>query len=278
MSKRALGRGIDALLKDDEGEMREVSLNQLVPGRHQPREDFSEEQLRELADSIKQKGILQPILVEKRDDGNYGIIAGERRYRAAGMAEIKSVPVLVRSFTELEKLEIALIENLQREDLSPIEEARAIEKIIRAGGYNQEEAARRLGKKRSTIANSLRLLKLPEDMIAAIHAGRLSQGHARAILSMSRQSDQVGLFKRILAEGFSVREAERLAEKLNVQKRANIGKKGSGQKSPELQVLEQGFIELLGTRVVIRGNDTRGKIEISYFSSEDLDRIWSLFK
>ncbi len=278
MSKRALGRGIEALLKDDEGEVREVSLNQLVPGRHQPRQDFSEEQLRELADSIKQKGILQPILVEKREDGKYGIIAGERRYRAAGMAEIKNVPVLVRSFTELEKLEIALIENLQREDLSPIEEARAMEKLIRSGGYNQEEAARRLGKKRSTIANSIRLLKLPEDMIAAIHAGRLSPGHARAILSVNRQSDQAGLFKRILAEGFSVREAERLAEKLNVQKRTNTGENRSIQKSPELQVLEQGFIELLGTRVVIRGNDSRGKIEISYFSSEDLDRIWSLFK
>jgi ParB family chromosome partitioning protein len=286
MSKRVLGRGIDALLAgSEEPEAVPGTAISLVPvaalqaGAHQPRKHFPEESLKELARSIQEKGVLQPILVEAIEGGGYRIVAGERRFRAAQLAGLRDVPVLVRRFSETEKTEIALIENLQREDLSPIEEATGYKTLMQQGELTQEEVAKRVGKNRSTVANSLRLLKLPGPMIEALDQGRVSSGHARAILSLLNPADQELLFQRILARDMSVREAEQTAARMSQGVR-NAAKKTPPSKPaprrPELAALEQSLIERLGTKVVIRGSEKRGKIEISYFSLDDLERISSL--
>lgn len=287
MSKKALGKGIEALLKSDSSSVTYVPLKALKPNDYQTRQGFPEESLKELAQSIKQKGIIQPVLVESSAKGSgerqYTIIAGERRYRAASLAGLNRIPVIVRQFTELEKIEIALIENLQREDLTPVEEALAYEKLIQAGKLNQEEVARRVGKKRSTVANSLRLLKLPEKMIKSLNKGTVTPGHARALLSLANPADQEILYKQILTGELSVREAERRAAGMNREIRGSLENKEravnlpDAKKSLELQTMEQRFIEILGTRVTIKGTEKKGRIEIAYFSTDDLERIWSLF-
>ncbi len=216
MSKKALGRGIEALLKTA-GEDRNVSaVNEVSPDSlsvnpYQPRQDFNEDNLNELADSIKQKGILQPVLVEPAGEGKYIIIAGERRVRAAKIAGLKQIPVIVKQFSDEEKLEIALIENIQRENLSPIEEAYAYKRLIDISGLNQEEIARKVGRKRSTIANALRLLKLPGSIRDALGKGRITSGHARALLMIEDKGKQKNLFQQILKNGLSVRQAEAFA-------------------------------------------------------------------
>ena len=289
MSKRALGRGIDALLGGSDGQaaaaaatgaaVSVVPMTALQPGPHQPRRNFAESALQELARSIEQKGVLQPILVEQLEPGSFRIVAGERRFRAAQMAGLKEVPVLVRRFTEVEKTEIALIENLQREDLSPIEEASGYKTLLEKGDLTQEEVARRVGKSRPTVANALRLLKLPKTMIEALDQGRMDPGHARAILSLVNPADQEVLFQRVLARGLSVREAEQTAGRMNQGSRG-AARKGTparvSSRMPELAALEQRLIERLGTKVAIRGSEKQGTIEIRYFSLEDLERISAL--
>ncbi len=288
MSKRALGRGIDALLAGSEGKASAaaaagaavsiVPLSALQPGSHQPRKNFPDESLKELARSIEQKGVLQPILVEQVEPGSFRIVAGERRFRAAQQAGLAEVPVLVRRFSELEKTEIALIENLQREDLSPVEEASGYKTLMEQGNLTQEEVARRVGKSRPTVANALRLLKLPKPMLEALDRGRMDPGHARAILSLVNPADQEVLFQRITGRSLSVREAEATAARMS------RGVRDSGKKSPpaavkargrqpELAALESRLIERLGTRVAILGSEKKGKIEIHYFSLDDLERI-----
>jgi ParB family chromosome partitioning protein len=284
MSKRALGRGIDALLGEDKipavaaGEVSVtlVPLSALQAGPHQPRKNFPDEALRELARSIEQKGVLQPILVEQVEPDSYRIVAGERRFRAAQLAGLREVPVLVRRFSELEKTEIALIENLQREDLSPVEEASGYKTLMEQGNLTQEEVARRVGKSRPTVANALRLLKLPKPMLEALDRGRMDPGHARAILSLVNPADQEVLFQRITGRGLSVREAEATAARMSQGVR-DSGKKGAPAKArsrqPELAALESRLIERLGTKVAILGTEKKGKIEIHYFSLDDLERI-----
>jgi ParB family chromosome partitioning protein len=257
-------------------------MSSLQPGPHQPRRNFAESALQELARSIEQKGVLQPILVEQLEPGSYRIVAGERRFRAAKLAGLKEVPVLVRRFSEVEKTEIALIENLQREDLSPIEEASGYKTLMEKGDLTQEEVAKRVGKSRPTVANALRLLKLPKAMIEALDQDRMDPGHARAILSLVNPADQEVLFQRVLTRGLSVREAEQTAGRMNQ------GSRGTGKKSPpaarasarmpELAALEQRLIERLGTKVAIRGSEKQGTIEIRYFSLDDLERISSLIQ
>ncbi len=290
MSKRALGKGIDALLMgglDDRTsgestgklEVMLVGIDRLHPGEGQPRKAFNEESLAELADSIREQGVLQPILVESGDDG-YTIVAGERRYRAALMAGLVEVPVIVRSLTREERLEIGLIENVQREDLTPIEEAEAYRSLMNTFKVSQEEISKRVGKKRSTVANALRLLNLPDEMQRALSTGALTAGHARAILSVQNPSERQLLFKRIGERGLSVREAEAMAEALNRGNRAgrpSQGKHGRARRtSPGLTEIEQRFIDALGTKVTLKGTLQKGQIEISYFSEEDLDRIFEL--
>ncbi len=294
MSKKALGKGLDALLspepqkvdgdrdtaqRGEESGVVFIPISDVVPNPDQPRKAFREESLDELSESIREKGIIQPIIAEKADEGTYRIIAGERRYRAAKKAQLERIPVIIRAFTKEEKLEIALIENVQRDDLTPIEEAQAYHHLMEVTGINQEEVAQRVGKKRSTIANSLRLLKMPDDMRTALSEGKITPGHARAILSVVNPAAQKLLFERIVDKNLSVREAERQAGMLNNGKRNQ--KKGGpaqspGKKSPELIAIEQQLVEHLGTKVVVRGSNDRGKVEIEYYSSDDLERLYEL--
>ncbi len=283
MSKKALGRGIEALLRTEEGKgeaasVQLVPLSAIVAGDHQPRKSFEPEALAELADSVRQKGILQPILVERAGEGSYRIVAGERRFRAAQLAGLAEVPVLVRSFTEAERLEVALIENVQREDLNPLEEAAAYQQLISLSGLSQEELARRVGKKRSTVANALRLLKLSPVLQAALERGELTAGHARAVLSLVNPADQEVLARRILEGSLSVRQAEAQAARLGQGNRSERGRhrpKAAGSRVPELKEMEGRLIERLGTKVVLKGSAQRGRIEIDWFSTEDLERIFS---
>lgn len=256
-----------------------VSVDLLKPNPHQPRREFNEESLNELTESIKEHGIIQPVLVEKADGGFYYIIAGERRTRAARMAGLKEVPVRIQKFSETKKLEVALIENIQREDLNPLEEAKAYYKLMELGNLNQEETARRVGKNRSTVANALRLLKLPENMQNALSAGTLSAGHARAILSVNDTVSRTKLFNRIIDEGISVREAEDIAAEMNKGKKASVKKaaKPSEKRDADYVFLEQSLIEKLGTKVSLKGNFDRGSITIDYFSRDDLDRLYNIF-
>jgi ParB family chromosome partitioning protein len=282
MSKRALGRGIDALLSGQTGDraaITSVPVSSIKVSGHQPRKSFSEEALMELAQSIRSKGVLQPILVEPAGGDAYSIVAGERRYRAARLAGVKEIPVLIRSFSELEKTEIALIENLQREDLSPVEEALGYKTLMDAGKLTQEEVAQRVGKNRSTVANSLRLLKLSETILEALDRGRISAGHARALLAAGDGDARKRLFRRILDQELSVRQAEREAAGVQAKAGDRAGDRGRSRgitKSAELSFLQERLIERLGTKVNIRGSHTRGRVEISYFSMEDLERISSL--
>lgn len=288
MAKRVLGRGIDALIQQvdedkvgDTGDVATVDLRNIQPNPNQPRKDFDEDSLKELAESIRQQGIIQPIIVEKVFD-SYTIIAGERRFRAAKIAGLSEVPVIVRSFSEEEKLEIALIENVQREDLNPIEEAYAYKELMERNNLSQESLAQKIGKKRSTVANAVRLLKLPEDMQESIVSGELSAGHARAILSLVNPADQRILYNRIVMDALSVREAERQAAGFNRGIRSSEKQKQRDKtdlpkiQSPEVQEIEQRFLDVLGTKVTLKGNLQRGKIEISYYSKEDLERIYDL--
>ncbi len=309
MSKRRLGKGIDALLQGRDLEqlstmssILQVEIDRIKPNPDQPRKSFPEDSLKELSDSIREKGVIQPILAEDRGDGHFVIVAGERRFRAAQMAGLTEVPVISQEFSEDEKLEIALIENIQREDLNPVDEARALQHILQQSGSTQEELAKRLGKSRPAVANSLRLLRLDDAALNALAAGTLTPGHARALLKIESPEERSALFERIMTEGLSVRAAEFAArgdeipaeeavdaEVGNAEAYPSQGTKatpsesdGGGStvaardgvlKSPELQQIEDKLIDHVGGRVVIRGSDHRGKIEITYQSTEDFERI-----
>jgi ParB family chromosome partitioning protein len=288
VSKKALGKGIDALLGGvpaaDSSSVTEVPLVDLRPNPEQPRHEFNEAALRELADSIRHKGVLQPVLAEADDRGGYLIVAGERRVRAARLAGLETIPALVRDFTAQEKLEIALIENVQREDLSPIEEAQAYKRLMEMGGLSQEQIALKVGKDRSTVANTIRLLKLPEVARSALDTGAISQGHARALLMLENVADQQVLLHRIIDKAISVREAEELASRFNKGAGKSARAEGRGPSSvsrrdgPDIRDLEQRLIERFGTKVEVRGSASKGKIQISYFSEDDLERILQILK
>jgi ParB family transcriptional regulator, chromosome partitioning protein len=282
-----LGRGLGALIPDTvapEGEAPKASataaVGKLRPNPDQPRKEFRQEALEELADSIRGHGVLQPILVEEDGAGGYVIVAGERRWRAAQMAGLREVPIIVRNFSDPERLEIAIIENIQREDLNPLEEAQAYKSLMGLSGLPQEEIAKRVGKNRSTVANALRLLKLPEECLAGLKDGSLTAGHARAILAVANPADQIVLMKRIRDGGLSVRQAEENSKALNAGQRASssatIKKAGQAPKKPrvvELADIEQKLIGFLGTKVSLSGSASKGKIVIEYYSQEDLERI-----
>lgn len=284
MSKNALGKGIDALFGDagepdlqTEG-VATLKILEITAAEDQPRKMFSDEKLEELSASIKEKGILQPILV-RPFEGSYQIIAGERRFRAAKLAGLEEVPVIISEITDGERLEIALIENIQREDLTPIEEAEAYKHMIDTLSLSQDEVAKKVGKKRSTVANSLRLLKLSEDMREALNKGDINAGHARALLSVINPADQRILFNRICAAGLSVREAEQQAGELNKGGRiAEDSKKQESLKNYDFEIkdIEQKFIDALGTKVLVKGSMKKGRIEIAYFSKDDLERVYDL--
>lgn len=252
----------------------------LVPNPKQPRTEFDSKALEELCDSIKEHGIVQPIIIEKAPEGeNFYIIAGERRTRAAKMAGLTKVPVQIRKYDEIKKLEVALIENIQRADLNPIDEAKAYYNLMQMGDLKHEEVAQRVGKNRSTVTNSLRLLKLPEDMQRSLIDGQISAGHARALLSVTNPSDQHVLFGKIIGSGLNVRQAESLAQEYNNGGRAageKAKKKKVDNKDPDVIDIEQKFMEIFGTKVVLKGSIDKGSIQIDYYSRQDLDRLYNV--
>lgn len=256
-----------------------VSPQLLKPNPRQPRTHFDEEKLAELTESVRKEGILSPVIIEDARDGTFFIIAGERRTRAAKAAGLEKIPVQLRSYSEQRKLEVALIENIQRTDLNPLEEAQAYYDLMELGNLNQDQVAERVGKNRSTVANCLRLLKLPEDMRKALVADVISPGHARAILSLETDSDRRLLFAKITGQGLSVRQAEAAAKEMKSGSSSSEKAGGAAvheKRDPNLAALEQKCISRLGTKVQIKGDLQKGTVAISYFTSDDLDRIFRL--
>ena len=280
--KKGLGRGLDALLdpyalsveeQEESGtgvllvNVREIDTNVL-----QPRKQFDEVSLKELADSIRLHGIVQPLIVKKKGN-RYFIIAGERRFRAARLAGLEEVPVLVADYDEAEIHEVSLIENIQREDLNPIEEAAAIRFLMKQHDMTQEEVATRLGKSRPVIANALRLLQLPETVIDMLRNGTLSAGHGRALAGLSDNALIEQLATECVKNEYSVRALEERIKHLNDKKKP-AEKKAKPALSSDLAGIEEAFRESLGTKVTLSGSSTRGKITIEYFNREDLERVY----
>ena len=296
--KHGLGRGINSLideystyevkkLEETGSKIMEIDVSSIKPNPKQPRKTFDPDALMDLSSSIKAQGVLQPILVEEIADNVYVIVAGERRFRAAKLAGLRKIPCIVRSFSDLQRMEISLIENIQRENLNPVEEARAFSYLLTQAGIKQEELAQRVGKGRSTITNSLRLLNLPEKMLEGLEKGYITSGHARALLSVENPADQEVLFSRIISEDLSVRQAEALATELNNGKRAvntlplKEEKPSVSAKSPEILSIEEKFLSATGCRVEIKGKYKngvikKGKILIPFTSEEELERIYQM--
>jgi ParB family chromosome partitioning protein len=275
-SKRGLGKGLGALIpgseEPDRNSIIEIKITEIEANDKQPRKAFGDETLMDLAESIKEHGVIQPIIVRKLGSG-YQIIAGERRWRASRLAGKKTIPAIVKECSNLEVMEFALIENLQREDLNSIEEAMAYKSLIEEYDMTQEEISKKIGKSRPAIANSLRLLQLPQEVIKMIEKGEISQGHARALLSVSGEKNQIEMAKRIVAHQLSVRQVEKMA--------GNIKRKKKKEVLPdacqiEISHLEERLKTALGTKVTIQHKNNKGKIEIEYYSNEDLDRILDL--
>jgi len=280
MNRKALGRGLGALLSSDRtidlgSEPSEVDLDSIVPGPMQPRTHFDEASLQSLAESIRSHGIVQPLLVRRRGEG-FELIAGERRWRAAKLAGITRVPVVVKEVPDESLLEIALIENIQRENLNPIEEAQAYKKLIETVGLTQEALASRVGRDRSYITNYLRLLRLPDDLQQLVKEGRLSTGHARTLLALSHADLQRRLARQILDSGLSVRATELLVHKATEEK-PEKKPRGPQVVDPNVRAAEGKLRRALGTQVkILQSDGGKGKIEISFFDARDLDRIYSL--
>lgn len=254
-----------------------VNLSDIETNKSQPRRKFDDETLEELADSIAQVGVIQPLILQKKDD-HFEIIAGERRFRAARLAGLKQIPAIIREYTEQEMLEIALIENIQREDLNPIEEAQAFQRLLKEYKLKQEEVAERVGKSRTAITNSLRLLKLSKRIQDMLLEEMITSGHARALLAVDHEELQYELAMKVFDENLSVRELERLIR--NIQKKPSEKPKENTFKNEIIYIdLEEKMKQLLGTKVSIkRKNDTQGKIEIEYYSDEELERIFNFLK
>lgn len=266
--KTALGKGLDALIPEKGEEILYVEIDRVVPGGHQPRKFFNEKTLKELAVSIKEKGVLQPVIVSRAGDGTFNLIAGERRWRASKIAGLKTIPALIKNVASKDSLEIALIENIQREDLNPIETAEAFNRLIKEFDLTQEELADKVGKERATVANYLRLLNLPDEIKTMLYNGSFSMGHARALLSVERRTIQIETARKIIKKRLSVREAESLLRKISKPPKVRL------TKDPQISSLEERLIKHLGTKVSISDKGKKGgKIEIEYYSPEELDRL-----
>jgi ParB family transcriptional regulator, chromosome partitioning protein len=276
----ALGKGLGALLPEFGQEESKTILicgiEEILPNRSQPRKHFDESKLQELAESIKEKGILEPLIVRRVAEG-YELIVGERRWRAAQKIGLREVPVLVRDVEDRDALEISLIENLQREDLNPIEEAEAFKRLTEEFHISQGELSTRVGKDRTTITNALRLLKLPQEVKNQLLQNRITSGHARAILSLETREKQKELCNLIVKRGLSVREAEALAKRWSKRKaRGTVSDQRKGELGSQMNSLQDSLRNHLGTRVRITQDGKKGKIEIEYYSHEDLERIVEL--
>jgi ParB family transcriptional regulator, chromosome partitioning protein len=274
VKRPALGRGLGALIPGGSpGERKGVinlGIEEIRPNRSQPRRHFDERHIEELAESIRSKGVLLPLIVRRDGDG-YVLVAGERRWRAAQKAGLRELPVMIRDVTDNESFEIALIENIQREDLNPIEEAEAYKRLIEEHGLTQEELAARVGKERPTVANALRLLRLPDSIKEAIVAGQLSMGHARALLAISDEGDLRKAGEKVIAENLSVRAVEALVQRL--KSRRQPAKKRDAHGGVQVRHLIEKLQRRLGAKVGLRDKGGRGVIEIRYGSLQELDRV-----
>ncbi len=273
--KSGLGKGLDALFLDNaveeaQGSAATLSVNEITPNRAQPRKIFDEEALAELAQSIASHGVLQPLLVRPLADGTYQLIAGERRWRASRMAGLTEVPVVIREMSDSEAMELALVENLQREDLNPIEEARGFQLLMETYALTQEQAAERVGKSRPAVANALRLLALPEEVLTLVESGALSAGHARTLLALPEKNDALALAQEIVRDGLSVRETERRVKAMTAPKRSRSPQK----RDTFFDEAELSMSQCLGrkAKVHLRGKE-KGSVEIEFFSKEDLSKL-----
>lgn len=272
--RKGLGKGLDALLSsasslEEKNNVIEVKINEVEPNKDQPRKTFDEEKLKNLAESIKEHGVVQPIIVRK-EDNRYIIVAGERRWRASKLANLKTVPVIVKNFTPRELLEIALIENLQREDLNPIEEAEAFSKLIEEFNMTQEEVGKVVGKSRAAVANSVRLLSLAEEIKEMLKEGKLTSGHARTLVTIEDPERQKEIAEKIVAKNLNVREAEILAAGEQKKKNKN---KVTRKENIEISDLEEKLKSIYGTKVNLIKGRNKGKIVFEYYSKDEFERI-----
>jgi ParB family chromosome partitioning protein len=275
--KMALGKGLGALIpevktgQDEQKDFFFCDIDLIRPNRFQPRLNFSEEDLQELTDSIKTQGILQPLLVRKDDDG-YELIAGERRLRAAKRAHLNKVPVVIKRVDDNQMLEMAIVENIQRENLNPIEEAEAYHRLITQLNLTQDQASARVGKSRSAVANFLRLRQLPEQIKDSITDGSLSMGHARAILGATASTQQLATWRAVIAKGLSVRQTETLIRHLKSEKKKP---RVSRNRTEEIYLtgLAEDLSRHFGTKIMIKKAGQKGKVEIEFYSNDDLDRL-----
>ena len=281
MSVKRLGKGLGALIRPEQNTMKKTSqqsgslmnieLKDIAPNPNQPRKTFNESSIDELTDSIKEKGLITPITVRQVGDG-YELVAGERRWRALKKANVQTVPAYVKNIeNESEFIEMALIENIQREDLNPVEESEAFEILNSKYGMAHESIAKAVGKKRVTISNSLRLLKLPSEIRNSLKIGEISAGHAKALLQAKSNLIMHRIWKRVVSRGLTVRQTEMEAKNSNIVK--NNKRKNINNKIHQIKSIEDQLIEILGARVKLKPSKKGGKIEISYFSNDDLDRI-----
>jgi ParB family transcriptional regulator, chromosome partitioning protein len=275
--RKALGRGLNALLGTPDLEtdqLREIDTDRIIPNSHQPRKNFDEDALNELANSIREHGIVQPIVVRPLEDGFFQLIAGERRWRASQRAGLARLPAVVRDAAEDSALELALIENLQREDLNPMEEAQAYERLITDFGLTQEEVARRVGKNRATIANMLRLLRLPPEVQQWLRENRLTTGHAKALLSLSDLDAILDSAKKIIQGNYSVRQAETLVARYANNSLKDDPAGGRGAIDPNVKAAIHALEQALGTKVTVQESGGKGRIELHFFSFEEMNRLY----
>ena len=276
---RGLGKGLNAIVGADivnevidRPRAIEAPVDRLSPNPFQPRRSFTQESLEELAESIRRHGVLQPVVVRPSGDG-YQLIAGERRWRAAQIAGLRRIPAVVRELDDTEMVQVALIENLQREDLNPIEEASAYRRLMDEFSMTQEQLSSTIGRSRPAIANAVRLLNLPTEIQRAVEERKLSEGHARCLLAISDQEDQLKVAAQIIANGLNVRQAEELVRGTTRDVSRETIRKRTSEDDPDAVRLTQRLGERLGTRVKLSGSVRKGKLEIEYYSTEDLDRI-----
>lgn len=265
-----------AKIEADEDRVLYIDINDIKPNKDQPRKTFNEEKLKDLANSIKENGVIQPLIIRKAQNG-YELVAGERRWRAARIAEIKKVPCIIRDFDEKQNMIVAIIENMQRENLDPIEEALGLNEMIKRFEFTQEQVSNALGKSRAYIANSLRLLKLPEKIQNMIIEGRISAAHGRTIITIKDEKKQIEVCDKIIRNGLSVRAAERLTEKIKDDARPER-KKRKPSVNAEIAAVEDELRKIFGTKVNINGKASTGKIEIEYYSVDELNRLIDMLR
>ena len=278
LKKGGLGRGLDAIFdenSDSDNMVTEVSISEIEPNKNQPRKSFEEIPIAELADSIKQHGVLQPLIVREKEKGRYEIVAGERRWRASRMAGLTEIPVIIKDITDSEAMELALIENLQRENLNIIEEAMGYKILSEEHGYTQDEISQKVGKSRPAITNALRLLKLPDSVIESVKEGKITSGHARALLSLDNEEKIKEAAGLIVKKGLSVRETENLT-KLRDKKEKTKGE-GNDWGESFYKELQLSLENSLGQRVKIKHKNDKGIVEISFSSKEEIEKIAEIF-